>query len=161
MRTLGKIIVGVAIVGTCVSGAFAHCEIPCGIYGDHARIEAIREDCTTVEKSMTEIVRLGKESPVNYNQLVRWVMNKEEHANKIQHTVYQYFMNQRITPVPESDEAGYKKYVKQVTLLHQMLVYSMKCKQTTDLANVEKLRALVSEFEAIYFEGEEDHHHHH
>ena len=133
---------------------YAHCEIPCGIYGDRARIESLREDLTTIEKSMQEIVQLGKEDPVNYNQIVRWVTNKDEHAKMVQDTVCEYFMNQRIKPVPESDGAAYKKYVKQVTQLHEMLVYAMKCKQTTDLANVKKLRTLVSDFEAITFEAE-------
>ena len=30
----------------------AHCEIPCGIYGDSVRIALIYEHITTVEKSM-------------------------------------------------------------------------------------------------------------
>jgi nickel superoxide dismutase len=158
MQAFGKIVIGVAVAGVLVSGAFAHCEIPCGIYGDRARIESLLEDCTTIEKSMTEIVRLGEEAPVNYNQIVRWVTNKDDHANMVQDTVYQYFMSQRIKPVPESEDPAYKKYVKQVTLLHEMLVYAMKCKQTTDLANVEKLRTLISDFEAVYFEPEEHNH---
>lgn len=157
MQVLGKLIVSVAVAGAIASEAFAHCEIPCGIYGDRERIESLREHSTTIEKSMKEIVRLGKESPLNYNQIVRWVSNKDDHANKVQDTVYQYFMAQRIMPVPESEDRAYKKYVKQVTLLHKMLVYAMKCKQTTDLANVEKLRTLVSDFEAVYFEPEHKH----
>jgi len=34
---------------------WAHCEIPCGIYGDEARFAAIAEDLTTIEKAMTQI----------------------------------------------------------------------------------------------------------
>ncbi len=155
MQAFGKLIVSVTVAVVILSGvAFAHCEIPCGVYGDRARIDSLREDSTTIEKSMKEIVRLGKEVPVNYNQVVRWVSNKDEHANKVQDTVCQYFMNQRIKPIHESEDLAYKKYVKQVTLLHEMLVYAMKCKQSTDLANVEKLRTLVSDFEAVYFEPE-------
>jgi hypothetical protein len=40
-----------------VSGAFAHCEIPCGIYGDHARIESLCEDCTTTDLANVEKLR--------------------------------------------------------------------------------------------------------
>jgi len=32
-----------------------------------------------------------------------------------------------------------------------MLVYTMKTKQTTDLANVEKLRSLLAKFQDVYF----------
>jgi len=45
-----------------------------------------------------------------------------------------------------------KNYEKQLKLLHQMLIYSVKCKQTTDLANVSKLKNLVDDFKALYFQ---------
>ena len=126
------------------SSAEAHCEIPCGIYDDQLRIHLIEEDATTIEKAMKLIVDLGKESPINYNQLVRWVTNKEEHATRIQHTVSQYFLTQRIKP----DQA---KYTEKLAVLHQILVAAMKCKQTTDLGNVAELRGLLKKFEALYF----------
>ena len=37
----------------------AHCEIPCGIYGDEARFVAIEEDLTTIEKAMKQITALA------------------------------------------------------------------------------------------------------
>ena len=126
------------------SGAEAHCEIPCGIYDDHLRIHLIEEDATTIEKAMRRVVDLGRESPVNYNQLVRWVTNKEEHATRIQHTVSQYFLTQRIKPDQE-------KYPEKLAVLHQILVAAMKCKQTTDLGHVAELRRLLKKFEALYF----------
>ena len=61
----------------------AHCEIPCGIYDDQLRIEMIKEDIGTVEKSIRQIKALSQEETANYNQIVRWVTNKEAHANKI------------------------------------------------------------------------------
>ena len=133
------------------SPAFSHCEIPCGIYGDETRFAMLEEDITTVEKSMKQIFELSKAGEKNYNQLVRWIDNKEKHANLIQETVSQYFMTQRIKPADENNQAEYKKYMEQLSLLHEMLIYAMKAKQTTDLANVEKLRALVSTFKASYF----------
>ena len=92
--------IGVLLVFAAVN-AWAHCEIPCGIYDDQVRAQLILEHSQTVEKSMVQIIKLGKESSVNYNQLVRWVSNKEEHANKIQAIVTQYFMTQRIKPGTE------------------------------------------------------------
>ena len=47
-----------------------------------------------------------------------------------------------------------KDYDKKLGVLHQMLIYSMKCKQTTDLINVTKLRRLVKEFQALVDEIE-------
>jgi nickel superoxide dismutase len=126
------------------SAAAAHCEIPCGIYDDHMRIRFIAEDITTVEKAMKRIGDLSAQKPINYNQLVRWISNKEEHATRIQHTVTQYFMTQRIKPDQE-------KYSEKLTILHQMLIAAMKCKQTTDLDHVATLRTLLKKFETLYF----------
>lgn len=124
-----------------VSHVSAHCEIPCGIYDDGLRLTLIQEHITTIEKSMNEIKKL--EGVDNSNQLVRWIMNKEDHANELQHIVTQYFMTQRIKP----DTADYEK---KLTALHHMLVYAMKCKQTVDLANVEALRKAAKEFHDLY-----------
>ena len=66
------------------SAVYSHCEIPCGIYNDSLRVVMIKEHISTIEKSMKQINLLSQESTVNYNQIVRWVTNKEEHAKKIQ-----------------------------------------------------------------------------
>ncbi|WP_462316972.1 superoxide dismutase [Ni] [Marinilabilia sp.] len=131
--------------------ADAHCEIPCGIYGDSLRIQQIDEHITTLEKSMNQIIELSEEGDKNYNQLVRWVTNKEEHAVKIQDIVSQYFLHQRIKPVDPSDSEEYEKYVKRLTLLHKLQVYAMKAKQTTDLDYIERLRDTLHEFADAYF----------
>ena len=126
------------------ANAAAHCEIPCGIYDDSLRIKIIAEHLTTIEKSMKNIVELSRQAPVNYNQLVRWISNKEEHAAKIQHIVSQYFMTQRI-------KLDAKDYSEKLSVLHKILVYAMKCKQTTDLTHIATLRSLLKEFETLYF----------
>jgi len=127
-----------------VSSAAAHCEIPCGIYDDEMRVDMIAEHIATIEKSMNQILEIQKATPVNYNQLVRWIMNKEDHANQLQEIVTQYFMTQRIKP-------DARAYGKQLGVLHQMLIAAMKCKQTTDLAHVSSLRSLLKEFHDLYF----------
>ena len=126
------------------ANAAAHCEIPCGIYDDSLRVQIIAEHLTTIEKSMKEIVELSRQAPVDYNQLVRWISNKEEHATKIQHIVSQYFMTQRI-------KLDAKNYSEKLAVLHKMLIYAMKCKQTTDLTHIATLRAVLKEFETLYF----------
>ena len=136
--------VGIICFTVLVSTAFAHCEIPCGIYDDQARINIILEHITTIEKSMKQIKSLEKEKRPNFNQMVRWIMNKEHHATEIQTIVAQYFLTQRIKPRA-------KDYNQKLSLLQQMLVYSMKCKQTTDLKNAAKLRDLVKQFHPLYF----------
>ena len=111
----------------------------------------IAEHITTIEKSMKQIRKLSEQDKPNMNQIVRWVQNKEEHADELGHIVTYYFMTQRVKPTDEANEKKYEEYVKKLTLLHRMLVCSMKAKQTTDLANVEKLKALLEEFHSVYF----------
>jgi nickel superoxide dismutase len=133
-----------------IPSASSHCELPCGIYGDAARFTMLEEDIATVEKSMAMITELSKEGQKNYNQIVRWVTNKEKHADLIQECVSQYFMTQRVKPFDEAKPAEHKKYLKELTLLHEMLIYAMKAKQTTDQTNVEKLRSLLQVFKTSY-----------
>lgn len=135
--------------------AKAHCEVPCGIYNDQLRVQLLFEHFTTIEKAMTQIESLSQAEEVNYNQLVRWVQTKEEHAVKVQHIVEQYFMHQRIKIKDPSDEEAYQKYITQITLAHQLTVLAMKTKQTTDLENIEKLRITLNKFAKAYF-SEED-----
>jgi len=137
-------IVGMICMAVLTGTVFAHCEIPCGIYDDQARINMILEHIATIEKSMHQIRSIEKEKTPDFNQLVRWIMNKEHHATEIQTVVAQYFMTQRIKP-------NVKNYNQKVALLQQMLVFSMKCKQTTDLKNAAKLRDLVKQFHQLYF----------
>ena len=125
--------------------AWAHCEIPCGIYDDELRIRLIAEHIATVEKSMRQILALEAENPLNINQLVRWTTNKEDHAGKIQDIVWQYFMTQRITVDAEN-------YTRKITALHQMLIAAMRCKQTTDVSYTAALRKLLKTFEGLYFD---------
>lgn len=131
------------------SSAYAHCEIPCGIYDDVMRLNMISEHVKTIEKSMEQILELQRGKPTNYNQIVRWINNKEDHANKVQEIVSQYFLTQRI----KSED---KDYTKKLAILHKILVSAMKCKQTVDLANLKTLRAVCREFEDFYREEDKE-----
>jgi nickel superoxide dismutase len=155
-------LVSAAVVAILISASLpagAHCQMPCGIYADEMRVQMIEEDLTTIEKAMQQIVALGKESPVNYNQLVRWVNTKEEHAQKIQELVSDYFLAQRIKAPAEVEGEPFATYTRQLVILHSMLVEAMKCKQTVDLSHVESLRVLVKELRAAYFGPEQGHTH--
>lgn len=86
-------------------GASAHCEIPCGIYDDHARIVQMQEDATTIAKAIDQIIALaGGHDAQSQQQVVRWTTNKELHATKIQDTIAQYFLNQRVKPARQGSK---------------------------------------------------------
>jgi len=131
---------------------YSHCQVPCGIYDDQMRIKMIAEHITTIEKAMIQVTELSKAKTPEYNQIVRWVMNKEKHAEELSDIVTYYFMTQRLKPAPAADAKAYGDYREKLELLHHILVYTMKAKQTTDLTHIEKLRELLKKFEAAYFE---------
>lgn len=156
MKKISKILSIAIIMAIPMLSVFhtkAHCEIPCGIYGDSVRIVLIYEHIETIEKSMTMINDLSKADKPDHNQLVRWVINKEEHAKEIQDIVSQYFLHQRVKVKSATDEAAYRKYIEQLTALHEVLVFAMKSKQSTDVAICDKLRQKIHAFEHAYFKN--------
>ncbi len=56
--------------------SFAHCQIPCGIYDDHARVLSMLEDVATAHKSVSLI--------------------QEQHAQNIIDEISDYFLTQRV-----------------------------------------------------------------
>lgn len=163
MNKTSSVIATAALLGAMVvfsSVASAHCQIPCGIYDDEMRFDMIAEDVTTIERSMNQIIELEKNPSRNLNQIVRWVNNKDEHADKLAEIVSYYFLAQRIKPTDETNEEAYQACAHKLALLHQILVHAMKAKQTTDLAHVEALRTLLDEFRKAYFGPEGPQHQH-
>ncbi|MEM6811421.1 MAG: superoxide dismutase [Ni] [Pseudomonadota bacterium] len=136
--------------------SFAHCEIPCGIFGDEGRFLELMEHAETIEKSMNEINRLDGESDVDYHTIARWTFNKEDHAEKIQYMASRYFLAQRVKlPAADATADQIKDYEKHTTLLHKMIVKAMRTKQTTDTAAVTELRNVISDYKHHYFKDHE------
>lgn len=135
---------------------YAHCEIPCGIYNDEVRIKLMYEHIQTIEKSMNQVVELSAAEKVEYNQLVRWVNNKEAHANELQTIATQYFMFQRVKL--SEDPAIKAKNLLQLELLHKICVLAMKAKQSTHVEVIKRLKKAVHDFEHAYL-GEHKHKH--
>jgi nickel superoxide dismutase len=135
----------------------AHCEVPCGIYADEHRFEAMLEDTATIAKAITQIneITAQMESALDgkaVNQVSRWVATKESHATNTQHIIAQYFMTQRIKP--GTDDASQKAYVKKLTAAHAVMVAAMKCKQDANPDTATALRAAILDFYRAY-EGKE------
>ena len=141
----------------CLSGKVntvsAHCEVPCGIYGDSIRVALLFEHVQTIEKGMKQIEMLSSNKADNYNQLVRWVVNKEEHACEIQEIATQYFLFQRVKIADGKKPSSHN--AKLLDSIHKICVYAMQAKQSTDTAITEKLRNEIDRFSHLYFEGHE------
>ena len=125
---------------------FGHCQVPCGIYDDASRIIQIQEDFRTIKKAMGQIILLNsKSSAQDSNQLIRWINTKEEHANNIQKILTEYFLVQRIKP-------SNKKYIDQISTIHQVFILAMKCKQTVAVNYVDDGINIIEKFIDIYFD---------
>lgn len=124
--------------------AHAHCQIPCGIYDDFARVQAMIEDATTVEKSCKLIGELaGKSDAQSKNQLVRWVANKEKHAQNVISTISDYFLTQRVKPDQKDYDERLKKH-------HVVILSAMKAKQNADMKYAIALKESIEAL-ALYY----------
>lgn len=122
----------------------AHCQIPCGIYDDAARVESMLEDAATVAKATRMLAELqGKNDVQAVNQQVRWVVNKEEHAQRVIETITDYFLTQRV-------KADQEDYVDRLKAHHAVIVAAMGAKQSASPAAAEALRTSIEALRAYY-----------
>ena len=142
-----KSIVGLSVVALLVllpGLASSHCQVPCGIYDDHARVKAMLEDVETVRKAVTMMTELAEKTDVqSRQQFTRWVMNKETHAQLIISTIADYFLTQRV-------KAAQKDYVERLKRHHAVIVNAMHAKQKANLTVVDALEASVKALEEYY-----------
>lgn len=149
MKHMRNVCLSIAAAAAILTGALpglarAHCQLPCGIYDDHARVLLMLEDAATIEKSVVLITELsGKSDPQSQNQLVRWVMNKEEHAQKIISLISDYFLTQRVNPAQ-------KDYTARLIKHHAVIIAAMKAKQNADMAHVNALKISIKELLPYY-----------
>ena len=127
------------------SMAFAHCQVPCGIYGDQLRFQQMLEDGKTISKAQVQLNELteGQMDAQSVNQIGRWITTKEDHATKIQQTIASYFMAQRI-------KVDNPNYVKQLTAAHSVILHAMKCKQSADPATAKSLEKAIFDLYRAY-----------
>jgi len=129
------------------------CQVPCGIYGDQMRFEGMLEDTKTIAKAIAQVEEftagLGETPPTakGLNQMIRWVNNKESHAQNIQDVMSAYFFAQRI-------KADHKDYTAQLATAHKVIVCAMKCKQDASGPTAEALKESILNFYRAY-EGKE------
>ena len=124
----------------------AHCQVPCGIYDDAARVSAMLEDATTVAKATKLINELaGKTDAQSQNQMVRWVSNKEKHAQNIISTISDYFLTQRV-------KSTQKDYTERLIKHHAVIVAAMKAKQHANALSAENLHKSIHALSVYYVE---------
>lgn len=148
MKSFAKQLIGAMIgLGMIVgfsSPAFSHCQVPCGIFDDHARVHQMLEDSVTVIKAASMMAELaGKTDAQSVNQMTRWVMNKESHAQKIIETISDYYLTQRV----KTDQAD---YIERLKTHHAVMLAAMKAKQSADKSYGLALQKAIQALEKYY-----------
>jgi nickel superoxide dismutase len=122
--------------------AYAHCDVPCGIYDPHAAELAAR----TVARMVELIGQLPKENPTeaDRNKFVRCVTVKEQHAEIVKHEITviwaDYFKPEHLERYPDLHDRTWK-----------ILKLAGKNKQNIDAAAAAELEAAVKEFADIFW----------
>jgi nickel superoxide dismutase len=148
-----KILLSFLLTCATVVSANAHCQVPCGIYGDELKFGELEQHVETITKAAAQIRELSDKKELtaqDHQQLVRWVNNKESHASQIIDEAANYFLAQRIKP-------GQDQYKDKLELLHHVIVYSMKSKQSSGAEAPETLGQKIAAFKKIYLHHNHQH----
>jgi len=129
--------------------AYAHCDIPCGIYDPHeAQIAALT--VIRMDQLIGELVHPAHDAKpeefVNYvSKLARYTSVKEQHAERLKHEVRviwgDYFTPDHVKQFPQAHE-----------LVFKILKQASKTRQGTNLADAQELLKLVQEFAEIFWQ---------
>ncbi len=135
------------------TSVFGHCQVPCGIYDDAARVASLKEDATTIAKAVTQINELAaKNDAQSVNQATRWVMTKESHASHIIEVMAEYFLAQRVKL--GEDKA---KYHQALVDHHEVILAAMKTKQQANSKAVTALENALDKLSEYYPEHPHEH----
>ena len=120
--------------------AYAHCDIPCGIY----ETDTMSHSAETCRRMIQKITELGElDSVEKHNTFVRSVMNKERHAQKVKDELYilwsDYFKPEHLAEHPDLHETIWKA-AKQASTV----------KQTVSMEEAEALIALVHDIAHLF-----------
>lgn len=126
--------------------AFAHCDVPCGLYEADAMILA----ADTVVKMGEKIQALPKDdSPATKNTCVRLVWTKEEHAHKCKEELLilwtDYFKPEHLAIFPELHDTFWKA-----------AKLCSKAKQSVDMETAKELRVAVGHIAEMLAQAKAD-----
>lgn len=120
--------------------AYAHCDIPCGIY----ETDTMMHSAETCRRMIQKISELGSlDNLEKHNTMIRSVMNKERHAQKVKDELYilwsDYFKPEHIDAYPDLHDRLWKA-AKQASTV----------KQTVSMEEAEALITLVHDIAHLF-----------
>ena len=125
-----------------------HCQVPCGIFDDPAMIAEVKEAATTIRKAIGQSQTLYKKKDIlSMNQLVRWIMTKEEHCDKIIRIMSDYCLCQRVKSASFKSQAD---YLQALEFHHTVMQAAMKAKQSMSVDACDALDHAVADLFKMY-----------
>lgn len=125
--------------------AYAHCDIPCGIY----ETDTMMHSAETCRRMIQKIEGLGElDSIEKHNSFVRSVMNKEKHAQKVKREIYilwsDYFKPEHLEKYPNLHDQLWKA-AKQASVV----------KQTVSMEEADKLVSQVHDIAHLFADSKQ------
>ena len=128
--------------------AYAHCDIPCGIYDPHeaqiAALTVIRMDQLIAEASPPGAAAKPEEHQAYHAKLARYTAVKEQHAEKAKHEIRVIF-GDYIT----ADHV--KQFPQLPDIVFKIFKQGSKARQGTNLVEAEELLRQIQEFAEIFW----------
>ena len=127
-----------------------------GIFDDPAIVAEIKQAAETIRKSMVQSGELhaglvAQTTPQSLNQMIRWVMTKEEHCTKIITAISEYCLCQRVKKEVFASDTD---YVDALKAHHAVMQKAVKCKQSVDPADADALDHAIDDFSKMYLPKE-------
>jgi nickel superoxide dismutase len=118
--------------------AYAHCDIPCGIYDPHAA-QLAAHTVIRMDMLIADLVKANDMSPEGRNKMIRCVRVKEKHADACEDEIEtlwaDYFKPDHFKSFPE---------------LHQLVWDTVQlASKTKQGVNIEDAKALLANVEAV------------
>jgi len=112
-------------------------------------VAQIKQDAETIRKAMVQSADLhsGGANAQAMNQMIRWVMTKEEHCSKIITQVSDYCLCQRVKKDVFTND---KDYTDALKAHHAVMQAAMKCKQSVDTTAADTLDHAIEDLGKMY-----------
>lgn len=116
--------------------AYAHCDIPCGIYDPH--------NAQMAAHTVLRMMNLINEAKGDVHKISRLTRVKEDHAELVKHDIgviwWDYFKEEHL-----------KEYPDLHLLVYEIMKLASKAKQEVDLNTANNLLSKVQEFAEIFW----------
>lgn len=125
--------------------AYAHCDVPCGIYDPHAA-QVAAHTIIRMDMLLADLIKTEMSADVEWrNKLIRYVAVKEQHAEIVKHEIEvlwgDYFKPDHVKDHPELHD-----------LVWNTLKLASKAKQNTDIKTAEDLLESVEKVAEIFWQ---------